>query len=146
LTPRYLTSEFSENQPLREEFLLLVLWINNFAFIQKTFWICSEDALVINHWRIKVIDQKNIEHIAKLAKLRISEDEAKQYAAQLSKSLEYFDQISQVDVTGVEPMVTPSDIEVFLRDDQVVKTVSSEDLVANAPERLGHLFKVPPVV
>ncbi|MFN7905148.1 MAG: Asp-tRNA(Asn)/Glu-tRNA(Gln) amidotransferase subunit GatC [Pseudobdellovibrionaceae bacterium] len=93
-----------------------------------------------------MIDQKNIEHIAKLAKLRISEDEAKQYAAQLSKSLEYFDQISQVDVTGVEPMVTPSDIEVFLRDDQVVKTVSSEDLVANAPERLGHLFKVPPVV
>lgn len=93
-----------------------------------------------------MIDQKSIEHIAQLAKLKMTEEEAKQYATQLSKSLEYFDQISQVDVTGVEPLVTPSEIEVYLRDDVVEKSVDSEELVANAPERMGHLFKVPPVV
>lgn len=93
-----------------------------------------------------MVDQKSIEHIAKLAKLKISEHEAKQYAEQLSKSLEYFDQISQVDVTGIEPLVTPSEIEFFFREDVAEKNISSDELVANAPEKMGHLFKVPPVV
>ena len=93
-----------------------------------------------------MISQKDIEHIAQLAKLKISEEEAKQYAAQLSKSLEYFNQISEVDVTGVEPLVTPSEIEFYMREDVVQKSVSTEELIQNAPEKTGHLFKVPPVV
>lgn len=93
-----------------------------------------------------MISQKDIEHIARLAKLRISEEEAKQYAAQLSKSLEYFNQISEVDVTGVEPLVTPTEIDFFMREDAVSKSVSTEELTMNAPEKMGHLFKVPPVV
>lgn len=93
-----------------------------------------------------MIDQKTILHIAHLARLHLTDDEAQSYAMQLTKAFGYFEQISEVDVQGVEPLVTPADIETFFREDVVQKNHSSEDMVANAPEKSGNLFKVPPVV
>lgn len=93
-----------------------------------------------------MIDKKAIEHIAKLARLYVTETEAQEFSGQLSKALGYFEQISKVSTKGVEPMVTPSEIEAFWREDAVVKQLNAEELVSNAPERVGNLFKVPPVV
>jgi aspartyl-tRNA(Asn)/glutamyl-tRNA(Gln) amidotransferase subunit C len=87
-----------------------------------------------------------VEKIAKLAHLSISPSEALEYAVQLSQALEYFEQISQVDTTGVEPLVTPSEVAETWRPDLVSKEFSAEDLLANAPQRTGNLFTVPPVV
>jgi aspartyl-tRNA(Asn)/glutamyl-tRNA(Gln) amidotransferase subunit C len=93
-----------------------------------------------------MIDQKTIEHIAKLARLHVSDQEAKAYSQQLSKVLDYFEQISKVKTEGVEPLVTPSDVKSFWRADVAKKELSAEEIVANAPQKTGNLFTVPPVV
>ena len=93
-----------------------------------------------------MIDKKTIEHIAKLARLHISEAEANEYAAQLSKAIGHFEQIAKVDTKGVEPLITPTEIEIYWREDEAKKEFTSEEMTANAPAKAGNLFKVPPVV
>lgn len=93
-----------------------------------------------------MIDPKTVEHIAKLARLHVSEEDAKQYSAHLSNVLKYFEQISQVKTDGVEPLVTPTDFEAFWREDVSKKELTAEEIVANAPQKTGNLFTVPPVV
>ncbi len=92
------------------------------------------------------VDIETIAHIAKLARLEISQTQAQQYSQQLSQILNYFEQISKVDTKGVEPLITPSEIENFWREDEVKKENNAEEMTANAPARAGNLFKVPPVV
>jgi aspartyl-tRNA(Asn)/glutamyl-tRNA(Gln) amidotransferase subunit C len=92
------------------------------------------------------IDLKTIQHIAKLARLDINEVQAQEYSNQLTKIMGFFDKISTLSTVGVEPLVTPTDIEIFWREDKPEKNYSSDEMVANAPSRQGSLFKVPPVV
>ncbi len=93
-----------------------------------------------------MIDQKTIERIAKLARLKINEQEAVEYGQQLAKVLNHFQQINKIDTTGIEPLVTPTDIEFYHRKDESRKDFTAAEMVANAPEKAGQLFKVPPVV
>jgi aspartyl-tRNA(Asn)/glutamyl-tRNA(Gln) amidotransferase subunit C len=93
-----------------------------------------------------MIDQKTIQHIAKLARLKITEAEAATYSDQLTKVLSHFEKISAISTEGVEPLVTPSEIEFYARPDVVKKENTADEMVANAPEKAGNLFKVPPVV
>ena len=92
------------------------------------------------------LTQEQVQKIAKLARLQVSAAEAQEYAQQLSKALGYFEQISSLDTQGVEPLVTPTDMEEILREDIAKKELSAEELLANAPQRTGNLFTVPPVV
>ncbi len=93
-----------------------------------------------------MIDQKTIENIAKLARLKVNAEEAAEYGDQLSKVLTHFQQISKIDTSNIEPLVTPSEIEFFLREDESFQEVSTEEMLKNAPDKAGNLFKVPPVV
>ncbi len=93
-----------------------------------------------------MIDQKTIQHIAKLARLKVTPEEATVYGDQLTKVLSHFQKISEIDTTGIEPLVTPTEIEIYLRPDEVKKENTAEEMVVNAPEKAGNLFKVPPVV
>ncbi len=93
-----------------------------------------------------MIDQKLIEHIAKLARLKINPQEAIEYGLQLTKVLNHFQEIDKINTDGVEPLVTPTDIEFYWRPDEVHKIYTAEEMVANAPEKAGQLFKVPPVI
>ena len=88
----------------------------------------------------------DVNKIAKLARLEISEDEQKLYADQLGAIFEYFEQISGINTNNIEPMVTPTDMVQFLRPDEVIPGAGAGTAVASAPEKSGHLFKVPPVV
>lgn len=96
--------------------------------------------------RNETIEHETIEHIAKLARLKITNDEAKEYGDQLSKVLNHFQQISKIDTTGIEPLVTPSPISFYARNDEVQHETTTDEILSNAPDRAGHLFKVPPVV
>jgi aspartyl-tRNA(Asn)/glutamyl-tRNA(Gln) amidotransferase subunit C len=93
-----------------------------------------------------MIDQKTIEHIAKLARLKVSPEEATEYGEQLTKVLAHFQQISKINTENIEPLVTPSEIEYYLREDEAKAPMQTEELLKNAPEKAGNLFKVPPVV
>ncbi len=93
-----------------------------------------------------MIDKKTIEHIAKLARLEITEAEASEYSQQLGKALNHFEQISKINTEGVEPLVTPAEIEAYWREDEARQEFSPEEMTSNAPSKAGNLFKVPPVV
>jgi aspartyl-tRNA(Asn)/glutamyl-tRNA(Gln) amidotransferase subunit C len=93
-----------------------------------------------------VVDHKDIVNIAKLARLNINEAEAQEYSYQLSKMLEYFEQISKVNTEGVEPLVTPTDFKATWRTDIAKSETTAAEIVENAPDRNGNLFTVPPVV
>lgn len=87
-----------------------------------------------------------IQKIANLARLQLTTAEANEFSEQLSKIILHFDEISNLDTTGIEPLITPSEIEYSTREDVVKQNFHAEDMVANAPEKQGNLFKVPPVV
>lgn len=93
-----------------------------------------------------MIDLKTIQHIAKLARLSVDEKQAQEYSQQLTKIMDHFQKISGLPTEGVEPLVTPTQIENFWREDVVKKEFTAEEMVKNAPSSQGQLFKVPPVV
>lgn len=93
-----------------------------------------------------MIDQKTIEHISKLARLSINQDEAVEYQQQLNKVLDHFKQISKIQTDGIEPLVTPTEVGYILRKDNIEQTTKTDEILAQAPDRAGNLFKVPPVV
>lgn len=86
-----------------------------------------------------------VEKVAQLSRLKLTSEELSMVQAQLSAVLENFEQISQVDTKGIVPLLSPSDITQTLRQD-VATAFDSEKILMNAPEKVGRLFKVPPVV
>jgi len=92
------------------------------------------------------LDLATVQKVANLARLKISDAEATAIAGQLSAVLENFKQLAAVDTTGIEPLVTPTDLSIRLREDEAVVEKDVEAFIANAPARSGNLFKVPPVV
>lgn len=93
-----------------------------------------------------MITPKEIEKIALLARLEVSPNRAQELAEQLQKVLSHFEQISQVDTKGVEPLITPTEIEAYWREDEVIQEETTDELLSNAPDRIGNLFRVPPVI
>lgn len=93
-----------------------------------------------------MIDLKTIHRIAQLARLQVNENEAQQYANQLTKVLTHFQEISKIETSNVEPLITPTEITLNLRDDVAKHEFSTEELLKNAPDKMGQLFKVPPVI
>ncbi|AFX99767.1 Asp-tRNA(Asn)/Glu-tRNA(Gln) amidotransferase subunit GatC [Bdellovibrio bacteriovorus] len=93
-----------------------------------------------------MIDKKTIEAIAKLARLHVSDEEAQEYSTQLAKALTHFEQISKINTAGIEPLVTPTEVESYWREDVVSQEFTADEMTGNAPDRAGNLFKVPPVV
>lgn len=93
-----------------------------------------------------MIDNEAIKKLCKLAKISITESEAEAQKIQLQKILGYFDQISAIDTNNVEPMVTPIELESHLRADEAQAEVSVDEILKNAPDKSGNLFKVPPVI
>lgn len=93
-----------------------------------------------------MIDLKTIHRIAHLARLQVNENEAQQYATQLTKVLTHFQEISTIDTSKIEPLITPTEITLNLRDDVARHEFTTEELLKNAPDKMGQLFKVPPVI
>jgi aspartyl-tRNA(Asn)/glutamyl-tRNA(Gln) amidotransferase subunit C len=93
-----------------------------------------------------MISEKEVEKVAFLARLSLTAEEKQAYAKQLSSILGYFQQMSEIKTDGVEPLVTPTDVTPHLRTDKTENWPKSADALQQAPERMGNLFKVPPVV
>lgn len=93
-----------------------------------------------------MLTKETVEHVSKLARLKLTEQEIFAFSQQLSAVLGNFEQIAQVDTKDVSPLVTPTDVSMTLREDAVEIAVESEKLMQNAVEKVGQLFKVPPVV
>ena len=84
----------------------------------------------------------DVRHVAALAGLSLSDAETESFAAELSKIVEYVEMLSEVDAV-VEPAVRAIARENPLRPDRVGETLSSEEVLGNAPESEAGLFRVP---
>lgn len=87
-----------------------------------------------------------VEHVADLARLKLSGDERKKMETQLGDILAYIGLLDELDTSGVPP--TSHVIEVFniFRDDEVRPSFPVEKGLANAPDRSGTAFKVPRII
>lgn len=96
-------------------------------------------------WREVMITIKDVEHVAKLARLELTEDEKELYTKQLGDVLKYVDQMNEVDTSNVKPMTQVIDFVNVMREDKVVYEQTKEELMANAPEEENGFFKVPKI-
>jgi len=92
------------------------------------------------------VNSESIKKTAQLAKLALSEKELAEVTDQLGLILQHFQKISEIPTDNIEPLLTPTEIENFWREDVVQQELSPEEILQNAPLSQGHLFKVPPVV
>jgi len=90
-----------------------------------------------------VIDRDQVLHVAKLARLELSDDEVDQMATELSGILEHVDRISELDLEGVEPTSHVVELENVLRADQPTPSLDRDAALANAPDPADGAFRVP---
>jgi aspartyl-tRNA(Asn)/glutamyl-tRNA(Gln) amidotransferase subunit C len=89
---------------------------------------------------------KEVEKIAELARLHITENEKEKYTEQLNVILEYMEQLNRVDTSKVDPLSHPFELTNVFRADEIQPSLSIEEVLKNAPERSGNYFKVPKVI
>ncbi|HCN38637.1 MAG TPA: Asp-tRNA(Asn)/Glu-tRNA(Gln) amidotransferase GatCAB subunit C [Bacteroidetes bacterium] len=89
---------------------------------------------------------KEVEHIAKLAKLKFSIEETEKLQGDLNKILEYIDELNEVNLDDTEPMENINELVNVTRKDEIIKGLSQEEALKNAPEKTGNYFKVPKVI
>jgi aspartyl-tRNA(Asn)/glutamyl-tRNA(Gln) amidotransferase subunit C len=92
------------------------------------------------------VDAANVRRIAHLARIAVSEDEVPHLQGELNAMLAFVEQLSEVNVEGVEPMTSVTPMQMKKRQDVVDDGGIADDIVANAPATEGHFFLVPKVV
>lgn len=92
------------------------------------------------------VDKDTVAHIARLARIRVSEEEKESLASELSNILGWVEQLGELDTEGIEPMTSVVEMKLHLREDQVNDGGQAEHLLANAPEAAHGFFVVPKVV
>jgi aspartyl-tRNA(Asn)/glutamyl-tRNA(Gln) amidotransferase subunit C len=92
------------------------------------------------------VDEATVKRIARLARIRITGEEAKGLVTELSGILAWVEQLDEVDVTGVEPMTRVVPIKLKMRDDVVTDGGIADEVIGNAPMTSDHFYVVPKVV
>lgn len=88
----------------------------------------------------------DINHLARLARLSLSDEEQKLAGDDLGRIIRMIDQMQEVDTSGVQPMANPLDAHQRLRADQVTEDVDAEHFQKNAPAKEDGYYLVPKVV
>jgi len=89
---------------------------------------------------------EEVEHIAELARLRLSDDEKARYGEQLSDILEYAARLQAVDTSGISPTSSVLPARSVLRSDEPRPGLSLQEALRNAPDTEKDQFRVPPVL
>lgn len=92
------------------------------------------------------LTRKDVDEIALLARLALSDDEAERLRGELAAILEYMEKLSALDTEGVEPMTHAVPMELRLRADDVAPSMPVDDAVGQAPDRNDDFFAVPKIV
>ncbi|WP_297299686.1 Asp-tRNA(Asn)/Glu-tRNA(Gln) amidotransferase subunit GatC [uncultured Methylovirgula sp.] len=92
------------------------------------------------------VDQATVRRIAHLARIKLAEAEVPHLADELNAILAFVEELSAVDVSGVEPMTSVMPMQLYERPDVVDDGNIADKIVANAPASEDHFFVVPKVV
>jgi aspartyl-tRNA(Asn)/glutamyl-tRNA(Gln) amidotransferase subunit C len=88
------------------------------------------------------LSREEVLHIARLARMALTEEEITRLSGQLSNLLEHFEVLQEVNTDNVEPMTQSVELRSVMRDDKVAASLPPEDVLANAPRREGEYFRV----
>jgi len=92
------------------------------------------------------LSREEVQHIALLARLGVTETELERLREQLSNILENFQILQQVDTSDVPPTTQSVALQSVVRDDEVAPSLPPDDVLANAPQREGEFFRVKAVL
>jgi aspartyl-tRNA(Asn)/glutamyl-tRNA(Gln) amidotransferase subunit C len=92
------------------------------------------------------VDADTVRRIAHLARIAVTEAEVPHLQGELNAMLAFVEQLSEVNVDGVEPMTSVMPMEMKKRQDVVNDGEIADDIVRNAPDAMNHFFLVPKVV
>jgi aspartyl-tRNA(Asn)/glutamyl-tRNA(Gln) amidotransferase subunit C len=92
------------------------------------------------------LDEAAVRHVARLARLKITDAEAALFASQLSKVLEYVEQLNEVDTRNVPPTAHALPVSNVFREDVVRSSWTPDQALHNAPDRHDCFFRVPKVL
>ena len=92
------------------------------------------------------VNNKLIQDISKLSKLKFNASEQEKMKADLEKILHFVDKLNEIETEGVDPLIYMSDEVNVLRKDVISESTSQKDALKNAPEKDSDYFKVPTVL
>lgn len=92
------------------------------------------------------IDRDTVAHVARLARLELSEEEIDLFTGQLGAVLEYADEIRRLDTASVPPMANPFPLHNVLRPDVHVPSLPRDEVLGQAPQAEADRFRVPRIV
>ncbi len=92
------------------------------------------------------LERKDVEHVARLARLELTEEELAIYTRQLGDILGYVEQLNEANIAGVEPLAHGAHGANVFRDDRVGKSLDRAAALAGAPDEDGRHFRVPKVI
>ena len=92
------------------------------------------------------VDQDTVRRIARLARIRIAEEDVPVYEAELNHILHWIEQLNEIDVSGIEPLTSVVEMTMKEREDVVTDGDCPDDILANAPAAQDYDFVVPKVV
>ena len=89
---------------------------------------------------------EEVEHVALLGRLELEEKERELFTKQLSAILDYFEQLKQLNTSGVPPTSHVIPLQNVFREDEPVPSLSQEETLANAPQQKQGCFQVPRII
>ena len=89
------------------------------------------------------IDRKLLEHVADVARLKLTEDEIKKFIPQLKEALEFFSQLQEVDTEGLTPSFQPVEIRNSMRNDEEKPCLSQDEALSLTEHKKDGYFKGP---
>ncbi len=89
---------------------------------------------------------KDVEHVARLARLEFSDEEKKTLMNQLNRILEYMEKLDELDTSNVEPLSHVIPLTNVFREDKVKPSLPVQEILKNAPAKSDKFFKVPKVI
>ncbi|NLY88765.1 MAG: Asp-tRNA(Asn)/Glu-tRNA(Gln) amidotransferase subunit GatC [Firmicutes bacterium] len=92
------------------------------------------------------LEKEKAKHLAELARLEVSEEEAAEFSHQLSEVLDYAGKVREAPVEGVEPTIHLLPLTNVFRDDEVKPFLTREEALVNAPRREEGFFRVPRIL
>jgi aspartyl-tRNA(Asn)/glutamyl-tRNA(Gln) amidotransferase subunit C len=92
------------------------------------------------------VDRATVRRIARLARIAITDDEARRLEQELSGILDWVAQLNEIDTSAVEPMTRIAAMKIKMRKDEVTDGFCADDILKNAPKVDDHYFVVPKIV
>lgn len=92
------------------------------------------------------ISKKDVEHVAHLARLTLSDDELDTMTGQLDNILSYVEKLNELDTDSVKPTSHVFSISNAFREDAVKESLTQEQAVENGPQQNGEMFQVPRII